>query len=156
MYKTVLAISIVIIFGLGAFLVYPVLKGRFQPMLSLAEIEAVYTQWLAENNLHDPIEDVNIVITKDNHGLYLMSGDELIERWDVALSLNPTGMPPDISRTRSAKRPKSSGVVRSLKVGGEMAGSPSVMPRTSAILPMFFDPGRCPPVPVFAPCPPLK
>ncbi|MGK0241272.1 MAG: hypothetical protein ACI92G_004764 [Candidatus Pelagisphaera sp.] len=33
----------------------------------------------------------------------------------------PTGMPPDISRTRSAKRAKSAGVVRSAKVGGETA-----------------------------------
>jgi len=91
MYRTILVISIVIIFGLGAYLIYPVIKGKFQPMLSLAELDAIYTGWLSENGLTDPVEDINIVITKDNRGLYLMSGDDLIQRWDVALSLNPVG-----------------------------------------------------------------
>ena len=66
------------------------------------------------------------------------------------------GMPPVISRTRSANFLKSSAVCKSLNVGGEMAGVPSSIPRTSEILPIFLMPGKWPPVPVFAPCPPLK
>ena len=37
-----------------------------------------------------------------------------------------------------------------------MAGSPGSRPRTAAILALTFAPGRCPPVPVLAPWPPLK
>ena len=37
-----------------------------------------------------------------------------------------------------------------------MAGVPGFSPRAWAILPTTLLPGRCPPVPVFAPCPPLK
>ena len=43
-----------------------------------------------------------------------------------------------------------------LKVAGEIAGVPGARPRTSAILPTTLLPGRCPPVPVFAPWPHLK
>ena len=45
----------------------------------------------------------------------------------------PMGMPPVTSRTRSANRWKSSGVVRSVKVGGEMADWPSGSLRMAAI-----------------------
>ena len=73
-----------------------------------------------------------------------------------AESLKPIGMPPDSSRTVSAKRRKSSTESQSGKRGGEIAAVPSGRPRTSAILPTTLSPGRWPPVPVLAPCPPLK
>jgi hypothetical protein len=47
-------------------------------------------------------------------------------------------------------------VIKSSKVGGDTAGVPSFNFRTCAILPTTLFPERCPPVPVFAPCPPLK
>ena len=74
----------------------------------------------------------------------------------LALSLKPMGIPPVIERTRSANFLKSLGESKSLKVGGEIAASPATIPRTCAILPIFLLPGRWPPVPVFAPWPPLK
>ena len=71
-------------------------------------------------------------------------------------SLTPIGMPPLRSRTSSAKCRKSSTPCQSGNVGGDTAGVPSGRPRTSAMRPFTFGPGRCPPVPVFAPCPSLK
>ncbi len=71
-------------------------------------------------------------------------------------SLTPIGIPPLRSRTSSAKRRKSSTPCQSGNVGGETAGVPSGRPRTSAIRPFTFGPGRWPPVPVFAPWPSLK
>ena len=68
-----------------------------------------------------------------------------------AESLNPMGIPPVTSRTSAATPRKSSVVTRSGKVGGLIAACPGSSPRTSAILPTTFPPGRCPPVPVFAP-----
>ena len=71
-------------------------------------------------------------------------------------SFAPIGMPPLVSRTSAATRRKSSSSRRSVNVAGETAGSPSASLRTSAIRPMTLLPGRCPPVPVFAPWPNLK
>ena len=51
---------------------------------------------------------------------------------------------------------KSSAVNKSVNVAGEMASCPSCKPLTSAISFDTLLPGKCPPVPVFAPCPPLK
>ncbi len=73
-----------------------------------------------------------------------------------AESLKPMGMPPVASRASPAKARKSAGVVQSGKRAGETADFPSASPRTCAILPFTFSPGRCPPVPVLAACPPLK
>ncbi len=73
-----------------------------------------------------------------------------------AESFTPMGMPPLRSRTSSAKCRKSSTPCQSGNVGGDTAGVPSGSPRTSAMRPVTFGPGRCPPVPVFAPWPSLK
>jgi len=91
MNRIILSVSIVIIVGLGAWFLYPMFKGKFQPVMKMVDLDIVYQDWLTENQLTDPIEDVNIVITKDNGMLYLMSGDEMVARWDVALSVNPAG-----------------------------------------------------------------
>ena len=66
------------------------------------------------------------------------------------------GMPPVRLRTSSAKSRTWRQSDQSGKRGGETAGVPSGRPRTWAILPVTLWPGRCPPVPVLAPCPPLK
>ena len=42
-----------------------------------------------------------------------------------------------------------------IPAAGDIAAEPGSRFRTSAILPVTLLPGRCPPVPVFAPCPPL-
>ena len=54
----------------------------------------------------------------------------------------PTGMPPERSRLRSTSARASSNVVQSTNRAGETAGVPSAKPRTSAIRPTTFDPGR--------------
>ena len=59
-----------------------------------------------------------------------------------AESLTPIGMPPERSRTSSAKRRKSSTPCQSGNVGGDTAGVPSGRPRTSAMRPTTFGPGQ--------------
>ena len=72
-------------------------------------------------------------------------------------SLTPIGMPPERSRTRSAKRAEVVDASSSRgSAAGETAGVPSGRPRTSAIRPTTLWPGRWPPVPVLAPWPSLK
>jgi hypothetical protein len=65
------------------------------------------------------------------------------------------GMPPVRSRTSSAKSLICEGwsIRETRRRDGVLAFS---SPRTSAILPVHLVPGRWPPVPVLAPCPPLK
>ena len=65
-------------------------------------------------------------------------------------NLNPIGIPPVNSLTLFENFKKSSTVVRSLKVEGEIASSPSGICLTSDIFPLTLFPGKCPPVPVFA------
>ena len=95
MYRNVLIISIVVILVLAGYFLYPIFKGKFQHIIPVADIEQAYTAWLTSKGLSDPIPDINIVITKDNRVLYLMSGDQMIDHWDVALSLNPDGKKTD-------------------------------------------------------------
>ena len=63
----------------------------------------------------------------------------------------PMGIPPVVSLTVSANLRKSSTDSQSGKRGGEIAAVPSSNPLTSAILPVTFWAGRCPPTPVLVP-----
>ena len=66
-------------------------------------------------------------------------------------SLNPTGLPPDSSRSRAMKPIISSGVEKALWREGEMQSQATGTPRVAAISGVTLRPGRMPPCPGLAP-----
>jgi len=102
MYRIVLIVSIVVILVLAGYFLYPIFRGKFRDVVPVSDIDQTYTSWLVDKGLSDPIPDINIVITKDNRVLYLMSGDKMIDHWTVALGMNPVGKKTD---ARDGKTP---------------------------------------------------
>ena len=91
MEKTIIIASIIFVMAVAFFLAWPHIQSGFTHETDLSNAENTYRNFLTDHKLADPIPDLNIVITKNNRMLYLMSGDNLIENWPIALSSNPTG-----------------------------------------------------------------
>lgn len=88
--RYVFILSAIILLGLLVYLFWPNVMSVVRPEVDLERIEGRYREFISEKEIADPIPDVNIVVTKSNRVLYLLSGDELIERWRVALGRNPS------------------------------------------------------------------
>ncbi len=91
MNKFILIVSLIILLALAGFFAYPHIKSLIAPMVPTAQIETTWQEFLATHEITESTPDIKIVITKDNRRLYLLSGDELVESWDVALGNNPEG-----------------------------------------------------------------
>ena len=91
MEKTIIIASIVVVIAVALFLSWPHIQSGFTHETDLSNAEKNYQNFLTDQKLSDPISDVKIVITKDNRMLYLLTGDNLIENWTIALGSNPTG-----------------------------------------------------------------
>jgi len=89
--RFVLIFSSIILLAILGFIFWPNLLSLVRPEADLGRIEARYRDFLSERNLDDPIPEVSIVVIKSSHMLYLLSGDELVERWRIALGQNPEG-----------------------------------------------------------------
>jgi hypothetical protein len=89
--RFVLILSSIVLIAILGFLFWPNLLSLVRPDADLSIIEARYRDFLAERDLTDPIPDVNIVVVKSNRMLYLLSGDELVGRWHIALGQHPEG-----------------------------------------------------------------
>jgi len=89
--RFVMILSGIIILGLGIWFAWPRLQRYVTPEADLSEARNTYHEFLAMHDLTDPIDDVSIVISKSNRMIYLMSGDENVERWRIALGPHPEG-----------------------------------------------------------------
>ena len=91
MQKAIYIISIIVLIGLAALIVYPEIKSRTEKQADATEIGEHYQAFLSEHNLRTPIEGVNLVVTKNNKRLYLLVGERMIESWPVGLGTQPEG-----------------------------------------------------------------
>jgi hypothetical protein len=91
MVRFIYIISILILIALIGYFTFPFFKHYFTPPTDTSQIGANDTTFRANHGLSGPISYVRIVITKSNRMLYLLSGDNLIESWKIALGRNPAG-----------------------------------------------------------------
>jgi murein L,D-transpeptidase YafK len=89
--RIVMIMSGIILVGLGVWYGWPMIQTCISPEVDLTKVRSTYQEFLATHDRSDPIRDVNIVVTKSNRMIYLMSGDQNIERWSIALGPNPEG-----------------------------------------------------------------
>jgi hypothetical protein len=91
MYRWVFAISVLILLALGVYFFLPNIRRATTRVSGFEDARVAYGAFMADHAYLDEIPDVNIVIVKNARILYLMSGDELVERWRVALGPHPEG-----------------------------------------------------------------
>jgi murein L,D-transpeptidase YafK len=91
-------LGILVIIGIFA---WPRIMGKFEPPIDFDRVDVRYWEFLNSHEISDPIQDVNIVITKNNRMLYLLSGDTFIERWRIALGRDPEGAKTEVDDGRT-------------------------------------------------------